>query len=357
MAEASISPRDLPRNSPQRGLLAIVVGPIILCLAGCWRESAEPLGSPMTDDQREQTNPTAKDAADKNTSPEEPAAFDQLWDFSNPSGTEAKFRELLSSDDAKRDSYRLQLLTQIARCQGLERKFRGAHQTLDEVRGGLAQVPPVVRVRYLLERGRVYNSSNQADKARPSFLSAWELACESGEDHFAIDAAHMLGVVETADKAMRWNEKALARAEGSKDERARKWLGSLYNNIGWTHHDEGRFDKALAMFEKAQAWREEQKQPAEAFIAKWSVARAKRSLGQIKEALALQEALLREYEAAGTKDGYVFEELGECHLALDQPKKAAGFFAEAYAELSKDPWLVENETKRVERIKRLGGVE
>jgi tetratricopeptide (TPR) repeat protein len=306
---------------------------------------------------------SAKEDASRNrsTPPATPAAqlpdFDTLWDYADPAASEAAFRELLPSADASGDaSYRLQLLTQIARAQGLQRQFEAAHETLDEVEMGLQPQMSRARVRYLLERGRVFNSSRQPEKARPMFSEAWELARETGEDGYAVDGAHMMAIVETPQEALRWNEEALALAEASEDERARGWLGSLYNNIGWTYHDLGEFQRALELFEKALAWRQEQGRAREIRIARWCVARALRSLGRIEEALAMQESLLREYEESGSQSGYVFEELAECHLALERPERAAGYFALAYAELSKDPWLAENQPERIERLKRLGQV-
>ena len=43
----------------------------------------------------------------------------------------------------------------------------------------------------------------------------------------------------------------VALAETAGDERARNWAASLYNNLGWTYHDQGRYAEALQMFEKA----------------------------------------------------------------------------------------------------------
>ncbi len=287
---------------------------------------------------------------------EELADFDTLWDYNDPAETERQFRELLPAAEAAGDeAYTLQLLTQIARTQGLQRRFDDAHKTLDEVERRRQGQPPVVGIRYLLERGRVYNSSKAPEEARPLFLEAWELARKAGADDFAVDAAHMMGIIEPPDEALRWNERALALAESSADPKARGWLGSLYNNIGWTYHDSGEYEEALALFEKALAWREENRQANEIRVAKWCVARTLRSLDRLEEALALQESLLAEHEAADSKDGYVFEELAECHLALEHPDQARKYFRLAYAELSRDPWLVENEPERLARLEELGG--
>ena len=125
------------------------------------------------------------------------------------------------------------------------------------------------------------------------------------------------------EEQLEWNEKAMELAESSSNDRARKWLGALYNNIGWTYHDQEEYEKALELFEKALAWRQEQGQETEIRIAKWCVARALRSLERTEEALTMQEALLAEFSEAGETDGYVFEELGECHFELGDAEEAA----------------------------------
>lgn len=280
--------------------------------------------------------------------------FQTLWDFADAEKTEANFRELMSQPGAlDHPSYRDELLTQIARAEGLQRKFDDAHRTLDQVENHLDGQPATVRVRYLLERGRVLNSSGSTDDARPLFLDAWELARESSLDGLAVDAAHMLAIVERGDKARHWNEVALDHAERSSSPAARNWLGSLYNNLGWTYHDQGDFEKALELFQRALAWREQQDDPVATRTARWSVARAMRSLGQVEAALVHQQGLLAELQDAGETDGFVFEELAECHLILHNERQARPFFQLAYDELSKDNWLVENEPSRLLRIGEL----
>ena len=88
-------------------------------------------------------------------------------------------------------------------------------------------------------------------------------------------------------------------------------------------------------------------------IAAWCVARALRALGRIEEALQQQTELARQWEAAGSSSGYVFEELGECLLAQAQPELAAPQFARAHALLAKDAQFVHNNAARFERIGRL----
>src|SRR5438093_1435947 len=140
--------------------------------------------------------------------------FDKLWDYAHPEISEQRFRELLPRAlDSLDISYLLQLLTQIARAEGLQRKFEDAHKTLDRVEKSLPKADDTVKVRYLLERGRVYNSSGKADEARPLFLEAFDIALQSKQDAYAVDAAHMAAIVESPDKQLQWNLKALDLAE------------------------------------------------------------------------------------------------------------------------------------------------
>ena len=285
--------------------------------------------------------------------------FDALWDYNDPAGTEVKFRELLPGAKESSDkSYYAQLLTQIARTEGLQRKFEDAHQTLDTVEVLLTDELIVAKIRYLLERGRVYNSSNQPDKSKPLFLEAWELGVAKGEDFYAIDAAHMLGIVEPPEKQLEWAGKAIELAEKSTDQRARNWLGSLYNNTGWTYHDLKQYDKALELFEKSLRWREGKNDEEGIRIAKWTIARTYRSLGRIEKALQIQRELEKEFEQKGIEhEGYVFEELGECLLLLQKEDEARKYFKLAYDLLSKNQWLVANQPERLQRLRQLGSLE
>jgi len=284
--------------------------------------------------------------------------FRTLWDFSDPAGTEVKFRELLpQAESASHPSYVDELLTQIARAEGLQRKFDDAHATLDRVELELDDKPPVVHVRYLLERGRAFNSSGESQQAKPLFVEAWQAAQQAGEDGLAVDAAHMVAIVEQGDEALRWNERSLEFAERSSSDAAKQWLGSHYNKVGWTYHDQGDFKQALDFFERALAWRQQRSDARSTRIAKWCVARTLRSLRRLEEALSRQQELLEELQAAGEVDGFVFEELAECHFALNEEEEARRFFKLAYEELAKDAWLAENEAPRLERLNELSGTD
>ena len=282
--------------------------------------------------------------------------FDAMWDYDHPDTTEARFREILPLARAAGNvPYEAELLTQIARAQGLQMKFADAHVTLDAVEAMLTDDLVPARIRYLLERGRVYNSSGMVDSARPLFLEAWEIGRQARQDFYAVDAAHMMAIVEPAEGQLEWTDKAMEVAEASSDERAKRWLGALYNNTGWTYHDMGDYEKALELFEKSLAWNREHGGEERVRIARWTVARAYRSLGRVEEALKVQRELEREILEQGLDTGgYVFEEIAECLLLLGQEREAKPYFSKAYELLSQDQWLVANQADRLKRLKELG---
>jgi tetratricopeptide (TPR) repeat protein len=281
--------------------------------------------------------------------------FDALWDYEHPAQTEAAFRALLPQAQASGNlSYTLELLTQVARTQGLQREFAAAHQTLDQVQTLLTTELSRAKVRYLLERGRVLNSSGHPEEARLLFEVAWEQGLACHEDVHAIDAAHMVAIVALPEEKLEWNRKGLALVEHTTDAQAQTWGGSLYNNVGWAYHAQAQYHQALEAFQRALAWRQIQGDPREILIAEWCIARALRSLGQAEEALRMQQALQEEWKSLGGSAGYVEEELGECLLTLERPEEARPYFAQAHVKLSQDPWLVATEPARLERLKGLG---
>ena len=38
------------------------------------------------------------------------------------------------------------------------------------------------------------------------------------------------------------------------DDRTKRWLVSLHNNLGWTLHQAGRFTEAMVEFQLAEQW-------------------------------------------------------------------------------------------------------
>jgi tetratricopeptide (TPR) repeat protein len=281
--------------------------------------------------------------------------FNTLWNYSSPAKTEALFRAHLQKvGPSKEPSYRLELLTQIARAQDLQGHFQEARETLSSVASAPEQHrSAVVRVRALLEQGRIENSAGNPEHALPLFQKALALGMGEGLDEYAADAAHMLGIAsKTREEQVRWNLEGARLAQASKNPRARKWLGPIYNNLGWTYHQAGEFEPALTSFCHALQAYQEQGKPEPIRIARWTVGRCLRSLDRDDEALAQQEALLKELQAAGEEDGYVHEELAELYLREGRLLKARPHAARAYT-LLKDQDSIKK--ARLERLRIYAG--
>ena len=294
----------------------------------------------------------AEFAASLAASPAFAMDIDSYWEYADPAASEARFRSLL--EQVKGDA-RLEVQTQIARTFSLRRDFAQAHRLLDEVEPQLATAGAAPRVRYLLERGRTFNSAGEKDRARPLFVEAWEIAGAAGLEGLAVDAAHMVPIVVGGAEGAEWTRRGVELARRSADAKARAMLPALLNNHAWNLHDEGRYAEALPVFREAEvAWLATGRQP-QGRIARWSVARCLRSLGRYEEALGIQRALEQEWAAAGQADGYVYEEIAELLDATGKPDQAQPYFRRAADELGKDAWFVENEPRRLARLRSRGG--
>ncbi len=319
-------------------------------------DAADPVDGEDAADQPDSAN-AAEDAA---ASPDvEPLPdFRKHWNFRDPASSEVKFREILALAEARGDDdYRAELLTQIARTHGLRRDFAKSHEILDTVEPLLRDAAALPRVRYLLERGRTFNSSGEKEPAALLFEEAFGVAQEAQLDGLAIDAAHMLGIVLPRDDSLAWNERAIQIAEETTDERAKGWLGPLYNNTGWTYHTAGEYERALELFERCHAYHVAKENAEQTRIARWTVGRCLRSLGRVEEAYAIQVEVLAAREASGTPAGYVHEELGECLLLLDRADEAPAHFAKAWEVLETNDWMKTDEPERYERLRKLAGGE
>ena len=280
-------------------------------------------------------------------------AFVSLWDFSEPAGSEAAFRTAYLAE--KEPVVRIQIAIQMARAQGLQKRFADATRTVETALAdieALAQAAPVARLRARLEQGRLHRDQRQPSEAKRSFELSLEVARALRLDFYTVDALHMLALLETDPAvALTHHRTALTVAETSSSARAKKWLGPLYNNVGWTLCDLERYEEALSVFERDIAFRLENGSAKAARIARYSAARTRRLLGQYETALKEQSELERELSDLGETDGFVLEEVAENLLALG--RGSADWFGRAHAELSEDAWLLENEPARLERIHML----
>ena len=290
--------------------------------------------------------------------------FDDLWGtLGYPAAVEQEMTELLPQAEALEDkSIYLQMLSQIALAQALQKKFDTAHKTLDNAEALLTPEYPLARARILLERGRTFQQAGNIKEALNYFEQSYEQSKLHNLDAPTINAAHMIAiVVENVEDKIKWNKLALALVETTKDPQAKKWLGPITNNLGQNYLAAKQYDKALPVFQKALELFQKDGYAPSIRMAKWTIAHTLRLLGRTDEALEMLQALSKDYDviiASGNFDcpqeiiavtrGWVYEDMAEIYS-----QKARVFAALAYDTLSKDEMFRNTEPKRLERLQQI----
>jgi len=278
-------------------------------------------------------------------------AFDKLWNYQDPAGTQVKFREILQRTEAAPRAYVAELLTQIARCDGLQGKYDSAHAVLDRVEGMLKPEMKRARVRYLLERGRAFNSNGDAAKALLLFQEAWEIGRSSDDLRLATDAIHMIAIAQsTPAQQVVWNLKGIDFVQQNSSERG--WLYSFYNNLGEAYAAQADYENALKSFHDMADLDLKQGREPELYTNK-DIAKMLRKLGRIDEATTLIQPLHEALESKGQPDGWIDEEYAECLLAAGKDTQARPLFARAYEAQKHSAWVQQHEPAKLERLKQL----
>ena len=249
---------------------------------------------------------------------------------------------------------KLQSDAQAARILGRQQKFTEAHQKLNQIEKSLTTETPVAEVRYNLERGRVYNSAGNVAQALPYFQTAYDLSIERNLVFYAADAAHMLAIADkNLETKIKWNLETIKLAQSASDDKTQGWIGTAYNNMGFAYHDEKKYPEALAAFQEALRFYESKTRLVDARIAKWTIAFTYRFMEKYDEAIQLQSALEKEWDEAGEKDAYVYEELGELYLLKNNASESKKYFGLAYEQFVKDESFQKSYPERFQRIKEL----
>jgi tetratricopeptide (TPR) repeat protein len=197
-----------------------------------------------------------------------------LWDFDDLDATDGRLREQLELEQT--GAGRAEVLTQLARVQGLRNDFDACEELLQQAES-LAGADGRARVRIDLERGRKLRSSGNGEAAVPQFESAFARALALGEFFLAGDAAHMVAIADERNM-LEWTQRGLELAESQPD--AVYWAGPLLNNLGWHYHDAGDYESSLETFERALEVRK--RDPSNPQAIEWAqeaVDEARRALG------------------------------------------------------------------------------
>ena len=202
-----------------------------------------------------------------------PDRLRRLWDFDDLDATEQRLRAQLDAEET--DVGRAEVLTQLARVQGLRDDFDACEQLLQKAEPLAGD--GVARVRIELERGRKLRSSGNGTDAVPLFETAFTRACNLREFFLAGDAAHMVAIADE-EKMDEWTERGLALADAEPD--AAYWAGPLLNNLGWHCFERGDLERALEVFQRAlDVRRRDPSNPQAIEWAQEAVKEARKALG------------------------------------------------------------------------------
>jgi tetratricopeptide (TPR) repeat protein len=275
-----------------------------------------------------------------------------LWDFSDLDASEERLREQLAAEET--DEGRAEVLTQLARVEGLRDRFDEGERLIGEAES-VAGESAVARARIDLERGRLLRSGGDPEAARPLFESAFATAIADGRYFIAADSAHMVALAAPdRDGFVEWTTRGIEIAE--EHEAAAYWLGSLLNNLGWEQYEAGEYDAALDTFRRALVAREGDPENAEPIaLARYAVGKTLRALGRSDEAIPLLEQAVAWADDAGKPGGWLHEELAEEYAAVGRGDDAREQALVAIPVLEQNDPSFAEDTERAERLRALAG--
>jgi tetratricopeptide (TPR) repeat protein len=278
--------------------------------------------------------------------------LDTIWNYQDPEASEARFRALLPRAKEQR-AYHIELLTQLARSVCLQRRYDDAHAILDEAEACLTDDLRRPRLRCHLERSRILNDTGHPQASIAQAQKARDIGDEIGELHLTADALHMIAyVVPDDEEAIHWHDVAIEFCEAHvADERMRRWLSTLYINVGDKYEALGRFAEGIDSVNEGIDVAEKLGLTTKVLRARCLLAR----LHRLDDRLAQAKTMIESVRNAGFAEGWVHEELAECLQAAGKPADAAREFRRAHELFSKDPWYPPTRMERLARIKRLAG--
>ena len=273
-----------------------------------------------------------------------------LWDFNDLDGTETRLRRQLEVE--ARDPGRAEVLSQLARVEGLRGEFARGDALLDEATR-LGGDDDVAGARIDLERGRLRRSSGDGESARPLFESAYTTALAAGQYFMAADAAHMVALVASdRDDFVGWTRRGIELAAAH--ETAAYWAGPLLNNLGWEYYEAGELEPALEAFERALEVREDDPGNGDGLsLARYAVGKTLRGLGRADEAIPLLEQAVAWATSENRPDGWFHEELAQDYAATGREDDAREQARLAIPLLQADDPAFADDGERRARLKAL----
>lgn len=272
---------------------------------------------------------------------------EQMWDVNSPAEGEQVLRAALLLTPSKA----LELHTQIVRSLGLQGRFIEAYALLDR----LDQTPSVptstVKVRLLLERGRLSYATGDYASARRFFELAYARAAVLSEDGLVVDGANMVAITQAGTpEGKLWSQAAVTIARRSSAPLAAHLLPAVVNNLARESLESGDATAAAPLFQESAALWGARGNSDNSALAKAGLAQSLRRAGRPEEALAVL-ASVETTKLSKEAQANVHEEQGEALVAVGRRDDARRAFEKAVVHLSADEWSTKNNGAQIQSLR------
>ena len=214
------------------------------------------------------------------------------------------------------DGLRAELLTQLARVDGLRGDFEEGERRVREAEA-LAGSSQRAGIRIDLERGRLLKLERRSRGRAPAVRACDRARRRSKESSSSRRMRRTWPRSRLRPRGAARVDEARHRDLAESGDGGRYWVGPLLNNLGWDQFEAGEHEAALASFEQALEHRLGDPENREAIaFGRYAVAKAQQALGRHAEAAEQLELAVAWTEAEGAPDGWYHEALAESAAAL-----------------------------------------
>ena len=209
--------------------------------------------------------------------------------------------------------------------------------------------------RFLGVRGRFEWQDKKNDQAVATFKMMYDYCSANKLYERAIDAAHMVAIAGDPQMQVEWSLKGIKEAEAGN---ITGWLGPLWNNLGATYEEMGKYKESLEAYLKAREYHWRHSDEKAKLIADWAVGHAYRLNGDFKTAAQWLRPVLAWCERINDIEfwGFSYKELAEIEFTQGNKQIALRYYSEAAEKLRQADmpnWDPEGYKKLTDKINEL----
>jgi len=244
-------------------------------------------------------------------------------------------------------------LAMIARTFLTMNEIDSAYHWLREAEKIAVRIEPMGWSRYRAVMGRYLWQNNELENAARLFKELYDYCVRHELHDRAVDAAHMVAITGTPAEQVEWAYKGIREAESGD---VTGWLGPLWNNLGATYEDMGRYDSAYQAYLEAREYHYRYGTERNKVIADYAVGHILVRLGRYEKAGDWLKPVLAQCEAAEDHEfiGLTCRDLGEIGYASGNYREALDFYERAESLLNEagmDEWDPDGYGELLDRIR------